>query len=252
MADTPQERLRQFIEDYYNNLTHFADTLGVTPSTLNTYLNTDRVYTNKSSLNRLSKTGINIEWYLHGVGEPAVLENLPVRGSGKKKDIFNNRVEDTHEKYKEEVYRIPKEFQGMLANIKLHIMSASAATGTLTDLNDLPTTYMPLALGMSIDEKSHDAIYVNGDSMQDAGVNSGDIIIFEVCTNKPNYDCTIVGALNGMPIVKHLVHQKNGSIILKSDSVGVKDIKLGDMEDFIIFGIVKKVIKDYAPAGKKN
>ena len=169
----------------------------------------------------------------------------------------NSPNNDVQEKSKgktngEQIYRLSKEQQSMISNIKLHIMSVNAATGTLTDLNDLPTTFMPLALGMNIDPETHDAIFVNGQSMEDAGVGTGDIIIFELYNYIPKFDCIIVGSLNGMPIMKHLCHQKNGNILLKSDSNKAEDIVLGDLEDLNMFGIVKKVIKDYAPNRKTN
>lgn len=243
---TAQSRLRAFIDKYFDSLTEYAELLGVKPGTLNSYLNGDRVFSTKSKLHRLSETGINIEWYIYGEGEEVNPDKLPNRHRRSNEVSQEKRVNG------DEIYRIPKEFQGMLANIKLHIMSVSAATGALTDLNDLPTTYMPLALGINIDSNTHDAIYVNGDSMEDAGISTGDIIIFESQNNLPRYDCVIVGSLNGMPIMKHLVHQKDGSILLQSDSQRAKDIILGDLEDLILFGIVKKVIKDHAPVRKCN
>ena len=243
--NTPQSRLRTFIDNHFDSYTEYAELLGVKPGTLNSYLNGDRVFSTKSKLKRLSETGINIEWYLYGRGED-VNDNLPSQQRKK------NEVSHEKKANGEELYRVPREFQGMLANIKLYIMSVSAATGALTDLNDLPMTFMPLALGMNIDSETHDAIYVNGTSMEDAGISTGDVIIFEVQKTVPNFDCTIVGALNGMPIMKHLVHQKDGSILLKSDSQRAKDIILGELEDLTLFGIVKKVVKDYAPARKSN
>lgn len=243
---TPQTRLREFIEKYYNNPTHFSEVLGVKPGSLNGYLNSDLVFKTKSTLERLSETGINIDWYRYGEGDEVDFDKLPER--------FKKQAEGQNDKKAngDDIYRIPKALQGMLSNIKLHIMSVSAATGTLTDLNDLPTTFMPLALGINIDADTHDAIYVNGQSMEDAGISTGDIIIFEVQKNIPSYDCMIVGALNGMPIMKHLVHQKDGKILLKSDSPFAKDIVLGDLEDLTLFGIVKKTIKDHAPVRKSN
>lgn len=243
--DTPQSRLRGFIDNHFDSYTEYAELLGVKPGTLNSYLNGNRVFSTKSKLKRLSETGINIEWYLYGNGEE-LNENLP---SLQRKQ---NLVSQEKKANGDEIYRIPREAQGMLANIKLHIMSVSAATGALTSLNDLPTTYMPLALGINIDADSHDAIFVNGESMVDAGISTGDIIIFEVYNTIPNFNCMIVGALNGMPIMKHLVHQKDGVILLKSDSQSARDIVLGDLEELILFGIVKKVLKDYAPVRKSN
>ena len=132
MSDTPQSRLRDFIDEHYHSPTVFAKILGVSPGTINTYINTDRVYQNKSALRRLAETGINIEWYLHGIGEPFNKEALS-KGAIKVKEKNEDYIADK----KDEIYRVPKEFQGMLANIKLHIMSASAATGTLTDLRGM-------------------------------------------------------------------------------------------------------------------
>ena len=248
---TPPERLKDFIENYYRSTTDFCKAMDVGRGALNNYINADLVFSTKKTLDRLAKTGIAIEYYLHGTGDKVDESNLKNNKYYLKEDVL---VETKSEKKVngEEIYRIPKEFQGMLANIRLHIMNVSAATCALTDLNDLPTTFMPLALGMNIDQDTHDAIYVNGESMEDAGISTGDIIIFEKQNFIPDYDCLIVGSLNGMPIMKHLFHNKDGSIQLKSDSQKHKDIFLGDLEDLILFGIVKKVIKDHAPNRKKN
>lgn len=242
---TPQARLRSFIDKHFGSYTEYSEILGIKPGTLNSYLNGERVFSTKSKLKRLSETGINIEWYLYGDGEE-VNENLPSRK--RKLNLEHNEKKANGD----EIYRVPLEFQKMLSNIRLYIMSVSAATGTLTDLNDLPMTFMPLALGMNIDSDTHNAIYVNGESMEDAGITTGDVIIFEIQKTIPKYDCTIVGSLNGMPIMKHLVHQKDGTISLQSDSPKAKNIELGELENLILFGIVKKVVKDYAPVRKSN
>ena len=264
---TPQGRLRHFIAKYFKSVTNYAEVLGVSQGSLNTYvrLKNPNVFEKPKPLERLEKTGLSAKWYLEGVGEMVIPENLEKIKHQLKEEMDTEITEQVikkisssdnsdninkHESKKvngEEIYLIPKEFQGMLANIKLHIMSVHAATGTLTDLNDLPTTYMPLALGMNIDSDTHHAIYVNGQSMEDSGVTTGDIIIFEDYKKIPDVDCMIVGSLNGMPFLKYLSHRSDGSIVLKSNSKGVRDIILGDLEEIVIFGIVKKIIKDYAP-----
>jgi hypothetical protein len=248
---------------YYNSQLQYAAVIGVQAGALTPYVSDGdkaRVYRGAKVLERLEETGLNLEWYLRGTGQMLIPENYRattkrLRFKSKLAHPESQILEETNTEKKvngEQLYRIPNQVQGILSNIKLHLMSVSAATGTLTSLNDLQHTYMPLAMGVNLEATVHEAIYVNGQSMEDAGITTGDIIIFEVHNTIPNYDCAIVGALNGMPILKHLHHTKHGTIQLQSYSKIAKDIILGNFEELVIFGIVKKVIKDYAPTARRN
>ncbi|MFA7326580.1 MAG: hypothetical protein WC121_07955 [Candidatus Kapaibacterium sp.] len=244
--NTPQQRLRYFIEKYYNNPTDFSAALGVTAGSLNGYLNSTLVFKTKSTLARLSDTGINIDWYLKGEGEEVNYEKLPKQFQ---RNIENTMTKADDNEIQNELFNM---YKGVITYIKLHIINLGEATNALTDLSKFATTFIPLALGTKIDGDSHEAIYAIGQSMENTGISPEDIIIFEVKNTIPRYDCMIVGSTNGMLIVRELVHLNEEGIVLKSASTIGKDIPTGDLDDFILFGIVKKVIKDYTHVNKSS
>jgi SOS-response transcriptional repressor LexA len=67
--DTPQKRLKYFIEKQFTNNTDFAEAVGVSNSVVSKYTQEGGVVArSRRVLKRLSELGLNVEWYLTGKG----------------------------------------------------------------------------------------------------------------------------------------------------------------------------------------
>jgi DNA polymerase V len=95
-----------------------------------------------------------------------------------------------------------------------------------------------------IDENGYTfLVEVSGNSMINAGINSGDKIL--VNSNYPITTGTIiVGSLNSKPFVKRILFTDNKTI-LRSENEDYEDIRITDLDEFIIWGAARRVIKDY-------
>lgn len=105
------------------------------------------------------------------------------------------------------------------------------------DLNDLlvrnpPSTFL---------------IYAKGDSMVDAGINSGDLMVVDRSLTAKNGDIVIM-QINNEFTVKRLVKQKDGSFYLHPENHSglFKDIYPNECEEWKEFGVVTHVIKTTA------
>ncbi|MFN3195155.1 MAG: LexA family protein [Chlorobiota bacterium] len=95
-----------------------------------------------------------------------------------------------------------------------------------------------------IDENGYTfLVEVSGNSMINAGINSGDKIL--VNSNYPITTGTIiVGSLNSKPFVKRILFTDNKTI-LRSENEDYEDIRITDLDEFTIWGAARRVIKDY-------
>jgi repressor LexA len=112
------------------------------------------------------------------------------------------------------------------------------------DGSEAPATlrFLPTTLGISNTSRAF-AVRVRGDSMIDAGIFSGDIVVLEKKEAKPN---DIVAALvDGENTLKRLVHEK-GRIYLKAENKAYPDIH--PVEKLDIQGVVVSVLRTYAAA----
>jgi DNA polymerase V len=79
-------------------------------------------------------------------------------------------------------------------------------------------------------------IRVTGDSMVDAGIHDGDILVVDrahIVTN----NCVVVAVLDGEFTIKRYC-QENGKIILKPANKNYQDIEVAPDRDFEIWGMV--------------
>ena len=86
---------------------------------------------------------------------------------------------------------------------------------------------------------------VVGDSMKDAGISEGDIMVIDRSIT-PEQDDIVVALLNGEYTVKYLdlSERKNKRIWLKPANPEFKPIKVGPCDNFTVWGVVTKVIKN--------
>src|SRR3984957_825666 len=113
------------------------------------------------------------------------------------------------------------------------------------DGSEAPETlrFIPTTLGISNPSRAF-AVRVNGDSMIDAGIFSGDIVVLEQKEAKPG---DIVAALiDGENTLKRLI-KENGRIYLKAENEKYPNIEPSEKLD--IQGVVVSVLRTFAASG---
>lgn len=83
-------------------------------------------------------------------------------------------------------------------------------------------------------------VRVTGDSMRDAGVFPGDMLIVDRSL-APNYGNIIIALINGEMTVKRLERVRN-AIFLCAENDNYPDIRVTEYDDFAIWGVVTNVI----------
>lgn len=85
-------------------------------------------------------------------------------------------------------------------------------------------------------------IRVKGDSMIRAGIDTGDMLIVDRSVNSANGKI-VVAVLNGEFTVKRLSIRK-GKYFLVPENDGYKEIEIKGEDEFEIWGVVTKILKD--------
>ena len=84
----------------------------------------------------------------------------------------------------------------------------------------------------------------SGDSMMDVGINDGDILVVDRSIEPKNRDI-VIAILEGNLTVKRLLFKTNGSVVLKSENMAYKDIKIPESADLEIWGVVTSAIHQF-------
>lgn len=87
-------------------------------------------------------------------------------------------------------------------------------------------------------------VKVEGDSMQGAGIFSGDVVIVGRGRNAEQGDIIII-AVNNEPVCKRL-HRRDGLVILKSESPDYPARYILESDDFLVRGVVRFSVRDHA------
>lgn len=82
---------------------------------------------------------------------------------------------------------------------------------------------------------------VSGESMKDAGLSDGDLLVIDKSL-EPQNNKIAVCFLDGEFTVKRIIKQK-GALYLKAENKNYKDILINENNDLLIWGIVTYVIK---------
>lgn len=83
-------------------------------------------------------------------------------------------------------------------------------------------------------------VRVDGDSMRDAGIFSGDILVVDRSLN-PASGKIIVAFINGEFTVKRFI-KEGSSVYLKAENPAYKTLKVAPDSDFLVWGVVTYVI----------
>lgn len=87
-------------------------------------------------------------------------------------------------------------------------------------------------------------IRVNGNSMINAGIDSGDLLLVDRSIS-PETGHVVVASVNRHIIVKRL-QKSEGAILLKSENSDYEDIRVSYEDKLDIWGVVTSVIKNFA------
>jgi len=82
---------------------------------------------------------------------------------------------------------------------------------------------------------------VEGDSMVEAGIHPGDILIVDRAL-EPHDKAVIVAAVNGELVVKRMRRKKGGRIFLESENPLYPPVEISSEADFHVWGVVTYVI----------
>ncbi|MGE8045118.1 LexA family protein [Pseudomonas monteilii] len=87
-------------------------------------------------------------------------------------------------------------------------------------------------------------VKVEGDSMQGAGIYSGDLVIVDR-GREPEHDDIVIAAVNSEPVCKRL-YRRDGVVVLKSENPAYADRYILEGDDLVIWGVVRYSVRDHA------
>lgn len=87
-------------------------------------------------------------------------------------------------------------------------------------------------------------VKVEGDSMQGAGIYSGDLVIVDRSRDAEHGDI-VIAAINTVPVCKRL-HRRDGVVILQSENPAYPPRYVMEGDDLLIWGVVRYSVRDHA------
>lgn len=86
-------------------------------------------------------------------------------------------------------------------------------------------------------------VKVEGDSMQGAGIFSGDMVVVDRSVYAEHGDI-VIASINCEPVCKRL-HMRDGVVILKSENPKYPPRHILEGDDLLIWGVVKYSVRDH-------
>lgn len=87
-------------------------------------------------------------------------------------------------------------------------------------------------------------VQVDGDSMQGAGIFSGDLLIVDR-SNEAEHGDIVIAAINAEPVCKRL-YRRSGVVILQSENPAYPPRHIMEGDDLVIWGVVRYSVRDHA------
>lgn len=87
-------------------------------------------------------------------------------------------------------------------------------------------------------------VRIEGDSMQGAGIYSGDLVLVDRGREAEHGDI-VIAAINTEPVCKRL-HRRDGVVILKSENPAYAPRYVLESDDLTIWGVVRYSVRDHA------
>lgn len=86
-------------------------------------------------------------------------------------------------------------------------------------------------------------VKIDGDSMQGAGIYSGDLVIVDRSLDATHGDI-VIAAINSEPVCKRL-HRSKTDVILKSENPKYPPRYVMEGDELVIWGVVKYSVRDH-------
>ncbi len=126
--------------------------------------------------------------------------------------------------------------------VSLPVALSRVPAGLPAAADDAVERYMDLNKHLVRSPLSTFMWYVTGESMRDAGILSGDMVIVDRALEAQHHNI-VIAEVNGEPTIKRL-HNKDGVIELRPENPDYPVITFSDYDAMNIWGVVRSVIRD--------
>lgn len=133
-----------------------------------------------------------------------------------------------------------KRYIGHEKGIKLPFYASKVKAGFPSPADDYIESYLDLNSHLIQHPAATFLLEASGDSMINAGISSGDMLIVDKGI-EPTHGSIVIAAIDGELTVKRL-SRSNGQIQLLPENPKYKSIDITDEQDLVIWGVVTYVI----------
>ena len=135
---------------------------------------------------------------------------------------------------------IKKKLSGAASSISLPVLGAIPAGGPVLS-EEYVKSWMDVGTDIADNSKDYFLLEVTGNSMIDAGIFEGDLVVVDMKKNASNGD-VVVALVDGENTLKRLI-KEGGKTYLKAENKDYKDIH--PTEELVIQGTVTTLIRQY-------
>ncbi len=136
--------------------------------------------------------------------------------------------------------QIKERLQGT-AGIKLPVLGYIPAGGPVVS-EEYVSSWMEVGQDLAKNSKDYFLLQVTGNSMIDAGIFEGDLVVVD-CKKEPRDSDVVVALVDNENTLKRLI-KKNGKVYLKAENKNYQDIH--PENELSIQGVVTALIRQYA------
>jgi phage repressor protein C with HTH and peptisase S24 domain len=229
MQEKKLERFNFFIKKVYESKQAFASEVGISPSSLSQYLSGKISKPSNKMIEVMLGRGLNLQWLNTGEGEMLV-------GSGSG-TVVGGGIRDSVP-----VEQVERVDISRLLRIPLYNVPAYAMRGTDFDIFDEPVTFVELSVGLNVKQEDLVSFRVSGDSMEDAHIHAGDIVVVNV-NKPPTHNVEVCAQKNNTIIVKRY-HKPNGvaPVLRSAYENTAPDVMVAIDDSVRILGVVEFVV----------
>ena len=130
--------------------------------------------------------------------------------------------------------------------VKLPLFSSLVAAGFPSPAADHIEKHISLDELFQVRAPHVYLVKVEGDSMQGAGIFSGDMVVVDRSVHAEHGDI-VIASINCEPVCKRL-HMRDGVVILKSENSKYPPRHILEGDDLLIWGVVKYSVRDHDKA----
>lgn len=127
------------------------------------------------------------------------------------------------------------------SGIELPFFSSTVSAGFPSPAQDHMEQTLSLDELLEINAPHTYLVRINGDSMIEAGINDGDLVVVNRALNEQHRDI-VIAAINGEAVVKRLLKQA-GQIILHAENPKFAPRYVMEGDELVIWGVVTWNIK---------